>query len=644
MRRRLGITLVALAAVVVAVALLQRERSREPTTPLVREGNSAAPSTLHVGEWPEALASTRSSVAAERSALVRFVNESTGQALDGDGEVLLADERGALRRSPIVGGATAAPHGLPQDERLLVLGVDIDGETYTYLDLDASWEDLVSRSPVPVSRGIPVPARLFVGKEGELTSAVRIGTPKSGTVRIGGAIYRDLDATVRSPIALPHRDGGGLVELVGSSAWGRVQVPAPPPPAAPAQFARIELQRTLELAVVLHAPEPLEGLTLTFVREIDALEGSETTKGTLALGIQRQDWIRGPSDWLIERSFADVLAGSYTPTFLQMPAERGLTLAPPRVAVGFDLPRRIELWIDGGEPAVRVHGRVHLRFPIPIAEVRSLAGQVDVTLRALEPQQILTGQPAVLRVPLRTAAASAFDERTIVLARDEGLAAGEYELGVRPLGFVHRLVLGAHTPLVLVDVPGLGRVELRDGDRAADASGSSGPFPRVTPKGHQPPPTEPPLVEALEEAPGKRAYLLAYGDYALSNVWNAFIGPEEFEVDGPETTVTFRREPTYSRLLAWELAGQRVELPLAAMGGVTVLDEGTPLPAALVTADGYTLEKGTMSALRVSIERPGIYDVEYRLVLPGGRKVTKRVESLAFGAEELAPVVLVLDE
>ena len=585
---------------------------------------------------------------------VTFASGGSRERLTAAGELRLArrDRRGFASR--VENGVALPPAGLDPKERLYLVGIELGGRDYTYLDLDATWEELAARSPVEVVPGEPVPARLLTEQGVELPSPVRLGPPLVSGRTVGGE-YRDLDAIVGSPIALPHRGSGHRVELSAESAWGRPEVPAPPhQPAVGVELVPFVLRRTFDLEVILHARERMTGLTLTLTP--DPAGSAETlepaafpteNRGALVVRIDRSAWLQGPTDWILPKAFEDVLPGRYTAEVLEVRGVQGLVVSPPVVPVGPDAPDRVELWLEGGEAATAVNCRIHLRFPLAIEDVRTeVPDGIDVTLRVLAAEQVAGGQSPALRMPLWRLARSAIYDRTVVLQRQDGLAAGEYELVVRPLGFVRRLVIDPATWILQVDVPPLGRVLLVDGDRASSVEepAAGGGFPRVTPEGFEQPPTEPPPVNALGEEPGSRTYLLAYGEYALSSIGpRSFVRPDGFLVGQPEATVTFHREPGCSRLLVWELAGKRIGLPLSVLQKASLFQDGESVRDSIVAAGGYELATGEMQGLLLTVREPGTYSVVFTLTLPGIGTVERSVDELEIARGEQPPFVHALD-
>ncbi|QDU65891.1 hypothetical protein Pla86_09560 [Planctomycetes bacterium Pla86] len=319
------------------------------------------------------------------------------------------------------------------------------------------------------------------GAGDEWQSPVDLSPPLSSGTGVGLAIDRGLRATVTSPLALPFDAADARLVVRADDRWARFVVPEPVEPEAWVgdDFA-IELQEVFDVAPILRSGAPLGGLHLA-VHSVDRLPPVDQRSGGMLESITESLWVETPEGFELPIGAEGMPAGRYRAAFIGMDDASGLFLNPEELDLGPTTGSEVVLWVEAAPAAERVAVSVHLRFAATLDQVlANCGGQMNVTLSALDGSQLSGGAPRITHFLLGDRTATRVDEWTAAFTPDDGFAAGDCLLGIRPIGFSARLTLDTSAPVVAVGVPPLGLVELRPAQGEADAIVSAAGYDLAT--------------------------------------------------------------------------------------------------------------------------------------------------------------------
>lgn len=578
---------------------------------------------------------------------VSFYNLADGVALRGDGELRLAVGEHREIRCSVVDGRVERPAELESSAEFFVVGLEVAGESYTYLDLNSTWEHLAGQSPVPVFPGVPQPALAIGDDEVALRTPVRIRSPQNGSIRVGAPEYRGVDSVVSNPFALPYIGGRHHLDVESVGLWGRFMVERPlATKPGPPEFQRLLLRRLVDVPVVLRSMVPVNSLTFTMSPIAPSLTEGPPEASGFSVDLQGSEWAEG-LDGVRSLSLVatGLTRGRYRAGFLQMGEEQGLFVSPHEVDIRGEA---LEFWIEHSGAPQAGAGEIHLRFSRSRGELFSLGlPQFRGSLVATEAGQIVGGQPNVVNFLISPADIDWSDEFTAVLRRAGGLVAGSYDLWVRPLGIHARVEVPAAAESVVIELPRVGLVEVRPAatQRLEGPLGASIGFPRLEPVGQPIRTGVATSVSSLGHADGAERYLLGYGRYRLADrSGQGFIDPEFIDLASDDAVIEFEWRAGSSCVLTWHVGGQPTGIPLSVLAAVEVQSNGEVVEGAVVQAHGYALASGAMTGLKVTVRESGNYDLRMHLVDPDGGRRLVRVDGVDMTPEGGAPVAVELLE
>ncbi|QDU69183.1 hypothetical protein [Engelhardtia mirabilis] len=586
-----------------------------------------------------------------RLSTIQFEDSRDGVLLDGWGELCLLTSGGALRRVEVREGSARLPDGLGLDEACWVVDLRLDGVDYTYLELDATWAELVEQTPVAVFPGRAVPARVVDEAGAPWTLPLRLGPPIDGGFGVGAEGHARLRAEVTSPIALPFAGPGERLELLTEGGRARFVVPPPPAPLevdppdgsiVAIELSDVVLTATRDVELVLLAGAPLDGLFLS-VSAVRGLRPSDAeAAGVAVVRLERSRWFENSQgDFELRTALPQLPSGTYRLSDSGVNAEAGVELSVESFEVSSDSEREIAVWIYTDEVARPTTGRIALRFARPWREVLALGeGRLKVFLTAGSGGQLASGQRRSLSCRLDSGRVTARDDFTVELHEFVDLAAGPYVLSLQPVGFVTDVELPPSGSGPTVVVPAIGRVRVQPRGAEAEATAAGGSRPRPVLEPLAVPPEIPSPIRPIGTDERSSEYLLVHGEYGLQVPGGTVvIEPSSFSVDRQEVLVEWEQRRSFAREVRWKLDGVDLSLPLSMQGDVRLLLDGTSVDGVVAQGIGFDLGTQRLAGWRVIAPISGTFVLDVPLTLPDGRTVHRRLPDFTLGEVELPPVI-----
>ncbi|MBI1380442.1 MAG: hypothetical protein GC161_05065 [Planctomycetaceae bacterium] len=526
----------------------------------------------------------------------------------------------------------------PEDpgQDILLLGGTAGGGWFTYVELETSWDALVAASPIDLWDGQPSPARVLLGAQ-EVDEVVELTGPSSSGVRLGGLPYSEFEARGQSPLALPFRAPDGAVDLSGSTGRLRALVPAPDWRVGEfVTFAELALEPLHALSLELQAFTPISGATFTLTRRSDRV-GDLIGNVSRSLRLEESHWQLAGSIFVARWDAGLVPSGDYVAALLGFGEGAGVQFEPPMVPV--DGATEAQLWIETETPAAPSECVVRVRFS---EALETLFQRHDIelllTIASRSSGQWRGGPPiAAFRIDASTTVQE--DRSVVQLERRHRFAEGVYDIQIEPIGFTATLEIAAGAHQATIDVPPIAAVVVREMGRDEGPSADI----RLRPAGYKPRVGVNAATDEITHDGFERQFALVHGEYEFVPDANGFVDPARFTVAAAEQVVEYIRRPRSQRRVTFTIGGEAARLPLSALASAKLVRDGGPVEDAVVSAAGYQGAFGTLSGLDLTFREPGIYDLLWRLEVPGVGSREGVVEAFEASPSMLPPILVALD-